>query len=493
MKNNLTIRTVFVILGMMMLLAPALQAQVPTMMNYQGRVTAGGADVNGTGYFKFALVNAAGNTTYWSNDGSSTGGNEPASAVALSVADGLFSVMLGDTSIPNMLAFLSPFTFEGVSDAHLRIWFSLNGMAFDRLTPDQPLGSTAYAMMAARVASGAVGASQLAVNSVTADKIAAGTITSNKIDWNTMPAMKPKGYAENGTFANAPVASGDHAIAMGRGAQASGDHAAVAGGEMNVANGDWAFIGGGSGNAALGRYATIPGGYTNSATTYSFAAGYRAKAIHTGCFVWSDMRYADFSSTRSNQFAVRAGGGMWIQAQASGLSPAACRIESTTANGVGLHVTQTSSDANLVLSNPGSGDHIKAYSGAGAGTLVFRVANNGAVTALSFNPTSDRNAKDDFQAVEPREILEKVLALPITTWSFKAQDSSIRHIGPMAQDFHAAFGVGESDTVIATIDADGVALAAIQGLAAEVGGLKEENADLRARLERLEALIAGID
>lgn len=175
--------------GMGLFLAGPLTAtaQVPQRMSYQGRVTAGGTNVNGTGYFKFALVNASGNTTYWSHDGSSAGGNEPASAVALSVADGLFTVMLGDTSIPNMLAFLSPFTFEGVSDAHLRIWFSLNGMGFERLSPDQPLGSTAYAMMAARVVAGAVGAGQLAVNSVTADKIAAGTITSNKIDWNTMP------------------------------------------------------------------------------------------------------------------------------------------------------------------------------------------------------------------------------------------------------------------------------------------------------------------
>jgi len=77
---------------------------------------------------------------------------------------------------------------------------------------------------------------------------------------------------------------------------------------------------------------------------------------------------------------------------------------------------------------------------------------------------SDRNAKENFTAADGREILERVAALPLATWNYKAQDKSIRHIGPTAQDFHAAFGVGESDRTITTVDADGVALAAIQAL-----------------------------
>ena len=54
--------------------------------------------------------------------------------------------------------------------------------------------------------------------------------------------------------------------------------------------------------------------------------------------------------------------------------------------------------------------------------------------------------------------------MPIATWNWKSQDASIRHMGPMAQDFHAAFGLGETPKGISTVDADGVALAAIQGL-----------------------------
>ncbi len=60
-------------------------------------------------------------------------------------------------------------------------------------------------------------------------------------------------------------------------------------------------------------------------------------------------------------------------------------------------------------------------------------------------------------------------------------------MGPMAQDFRAAFGLGVNDTSIVTVDADGVALAAIQGLNERVVALEVDNRALRARLERLEA------
>ncbi len=109
--------------------------------------------------------------------------------------------------------------------------------------------------------------------------------------------------------------------------------------------------------------------------------------------------------------------------------------------------------------------------------------------ARTFNPPSDRNVKQDFRAVETTEILEKVVAMPITEWAYKS-DVATRHIGPVAQDFKAAFGLGSSDKSISTVDADGVALAAIQGLnhklEVQVTELRSENDDLRQRLERLE-------
>ncbi len=93
------------------------------------------------------------------------------------------------------------------------------------------------------------------------------------------------------------------------------------------------------------------------------------------------------------------------------------------------------------------------------------------------------------------EILQKVVALPLSEWNYK-QDAASRHLGPMAQDFYAAFGVGPDDKHTTTVDESGVALAAIQGLNEKVDELKKElnhrdteNAELKQRLEALEKII----
>jgi hypothetical protein len=86
--------------------------------------------------------------------------------------------------------------------------------------------------------------------------------------------------------------------------------------------------------------------------------------------------------------------------------------------------------------------------------------------------------------------------MPINTWNYKSEDPSIRHMGPMAQDLHAAFGLGDSDKAITTIDADGVALAAIKGLydqlkerEGEIAAQKRELTELKVRLAALEAAL----
>ena len=115
----------------------------------------------------------------------------------------------------------------------------------------------------------------------------------------------------------------------------------------------------------------------------------------------------------------------------------------------------------------------------------------GEITCVAVNLTSDRNAKEEFKPVSGREVLAKVAALPITEWQYKTQGDA-RHIGPMAQDFHAAFGTGRDDKHIASVDADGVALAAIQGLnekleekSAEVESLKQSVAELKELVKQL--------
>jgi len=108
-------------------------------------------------------------------------------------------------------------------------------------------------------------------------------------------------------------------------------------------------------------------------------------------------------------------------------------------------------------------------------------------------PISDRNRKESFSAVDAQEILAKLVELPVTTWNYTFEDPSIRHIGPMAQDFAAAFEVGATDTMIFQIDADGVAFASIQALHGEVEALQTENAALEEKLARLEARLERIE
>ena len=117
----------------------------------------------------------------------------------------------------------------------------------------------------------------------------------------------------------------------------------------------------------------------------------------------------------------------------------------------------------------------------------------------TITPNSDRNAKTDFGPVDPAAVLDSVAKLPIQQWRFKAEPEGVKHVGPMAQDFRAAFGLGEIPTAIATVDADGVALAAIQGLNqkleerdAEVQALKRQNASLEKRLNALELLVSSV-
>jgi hypothetical protein len=102
---------------------------------------------------------------------------------------------------------------------------------------------------------------------------------------------------------------------------------------------------------------------------------------------------------------------------------------------------------------------------------------------------SDRNLKRDIQPVDSRTVLESVARLPIATWAYKS-DPSVRHLGPMAQDFYGAFGLGGTDRAYNPIDAHGVALAAIQGLYeqlqmqnARIERLERENVELRARVK----------
>src|SRR5688500_19261559 len=118
--------------------AIGVRSQIPQTISFQGRVLAQGQPFTGQGMFKFALVDAGGNT-HWRNDGA-VANDEPAVAVSLSVNNGLFGVLLGDSSIPGMAA-IPPQVFTTGAAQALRIWFNDQVNGFIQLTPDQPLSS----------------------------------------------------------------------------------------------------------------------------------------------------------------------------------------------------------------------------------------------------------------------------------------------------------------------------------------------------------------
>ncbi|HEX8267739.1 MAG TPA: tail fiber domain-containing protein [Pyrinomonadaceae bacterium] len=262
---------------------------------------------------------------------------------------------------------------------------------------------------------------------------------------------------------------GLYSTAFGENVRALGDNA-VAIGKSSVAAGSRTTAIG-EGNTATG-YASIALGYGASTST---AAG----SPRNGTFVFSDFSVplvysfgsqvdssSQFHPSVTNSFNVRAVNGSFFYTNTA-LSTSFI-FNSTTA-------TMTLTNSKLSMKSDGSTE-LTSNSGGGAG--VSLAAGGGA-----WNSLSDRNMKDNFKAVNSREILRGVLALPISTWNYKTQDASIRHIGAMAQDFKAAFKVGEDDKHISTIDPDGVALAAIQGLNEE---LKDELKTRDAKIERLE-------
>jgi hypothetical protein len=281
----------------------------------------------------------------------------------------------------------------------------------------------------------------------------------------------------------------------------------IAGGRQNfiTSNGYYGTIGGGTSNIVGAVGASIPGGSLNEAGgDYSFAAGYRANALHSGTFVWADSLDRDFTSSAANQFLIRASGGLGIGTSSprgavhvlSEANPTVVRIQSTGGPGFGrvefisdpqgspnewrpAYLQSTDNGGftgGLAFFVNGTGDLnkfgnvevmrlVNGRVGIGTTTPGERLHVVGNIFATgTITPNSDRNVKKNFRNVDPDEVLSRVLGLRVQEWSYRHEEDSVRHMGPMAQDFHAAFGLGANDKTIATVDSDGVALAAIQGL-----------------------------
>jgi len=243
----------------------------------------------------------------------------------------------------------------------------------------------------------------------------------------------------------------DATIGGGQSNRAIDAFSTVSGGRANLAgdanrNPDaagFATVCGGQDNMAAGLGATVCGGADNTAAgDFSFAAGHRAKieADKPGAFVWVDSTEGDFVAVAANEFAVQASGGV--------------RFE-----------TAGDAESGVQLA-PGGG---------------------------AWQTLSSRTVKTDIAAADSQAILEALTQLPVPTWRYGSQPGNIRHIGPMAEDFDAAFGFGENPRYLNSADVDGVTLAAVQALyrlaqaqQEQLDLLHAENEILRARLVALE-------
>lgn len=171
----LLLATAAALLGAMM--PRTRSATVPDQLSYEGSVAVDGRPFTGNGRFKFALVDAAGAKSHWSNDGSSAAGSEPTQAVTLLVTEGRYTVALGDPALEGMAPIPDP--VFGQPDLRLRVWFSDGEHTFQHLGPDEALVPVAYARRAGGVTPGAITATELASGAVTPDKFAPGAVLSN--------------------------------------------------------------------------------------------------------------------------------------------------------------------------------------------------------------------------------------------------------------------------------------------------------------------------
>ncbi|AVP97433.1 hypothetical protein C7S18_09595 [Ahniella affigens] len=342
------------------------------------------------------------------------------------------------------------------------------------------------------------------------------------------------------------LVSGSHSLAAGgEGNTVSGSYAGAVAGILNHASGQSSSVVGGNNNRAAGADSIVLGGFSNCAGgDRSFAAGTRARVLpatdpggnnpcanqtgytgtaHHGTFMWADSVDASFVSSGPDQFLIRSRGGVAINATPiSGSVELSVTADSDDSDFANMFLRQRTNNAGILVSAGGAtatndnnaGFFLDHFNGAGGqarrlalnsdGSVLIRsnvtAGNTGVSMAAgsgAWSALSDRSVKMAITAIDPASVLDRLVAMPVSEWSYIAQGEGVRHLGPMAQDFAAAFGLGENDTTISTIDADGVALAAIQGLnaklEAELRQAGDRNAQLQIQLEQLATRLAALE
>jgi len=276
------------------------------------------------------------------------------------------------------------------------------------------------------------------------------------------------GYAAAVGGGHVNLASGDSSnIPGGYSNEARGALASIAGGRDNLAAGYTSHVAGGLDNVSSGTASFVAGGSSNVASAnYSFAAGHGAVADQWGCMV-----FANWGGP-----GVGTGSCLGASYIARFLLP----------HGLSVDFGQRRPDGGgtqwVYVGDLVPGQTIATWTGA-------YLSSSGV-----WNNASDRSLKDGFSGVDAMAVLEGVINLPVQRWHYRRDGPAIAHIGPTAQDFRAAFGLGDGDTVIGTVDADGVALAAIQGLNAKLDArLAERDAKLAEQAREIESLKRAIE
>lgn len=278
------------------------------------------------------------------------------------------------------------------------------------------------------------------------------------------------------------------------------DHYGVVGGGFNNRAGNnnasltdaaLSTVGGGSGNIASGVFATVGGGERNEATSIRASVSGGVLNVASG---WQSMIPGGSMNCAGGSNSFAAGINAKVR-PASDPGSGAC-------SGLGSYPGGTGDDGSFVWG--GSGGAIssgpnqfivhtsRAYFGTGTGSISIpagRLIHTSTGAFLSSGGTwtnsSSRALKENFTAVDPELALQGLMKLAISRWTYKNSGQEGTHLGPMAEDFHGQFGLGIDGNSISTVDADGIAFAAIQGLNQK---LETENAALTARLSAMEVL-----
>ncbi len=287
--------------------ARALAGGAPAVVSYQGQVLVGGTPFTGTAYFKFAVVNQAGTTTYWSNDATTSG--EPANAVTLAVTNGLFNVLLGDTSLANMTAL--PAGAFSEPERWLRVWFSSDGSTFVQLSPDRRIAAAPYALQA-----------QEAANAAGLNGLPAGSFWQVGGNAGTDPASDYLGTSDDVSLALGANGSKSAYLTpggnLGLGTDSPGERLTVRGNAQVLGQDNPVALGytgtnlsGPRSVATAGHYAYVASSTNDTLAIYDVsdpnnpvALGYTSTNLDEPYSVFVSGRYAYVASSSNNRLAV---------------------------------------------------------------------------------------------------------------------------------------------------------------------------------------------